>query len=76
MAITNVATTAIIKKTVLTGVNEQVALYPKRQSLLAPASGITVLMVAMLKTTITKTERMVNTFIGLFPPFPVLFAVF
>lgn len=49
----NTITAAAIRIIVLIGVNEQVALYPKRQGLLACALGITVLTAAILKMKIT-----------------------
>jgi hypothetical protein len=62
LATTNVAIAAIAKKAVLKGVKEHVALYPSRQSLPAFKLGIKVLMAAMLRTIITKTETIVNAF--------------
>jgi hypothetical protein len=49
----NVPTAANAKITVLTGVNEQNALYPSKHSLLASTAGDAVLKAARLKKTIT-----------------------
>jgi len=61
-ATTNVAIAAITRKAVLKGVKEQAALYPSRQSLPVFKLGIAVLIAAILKTIIKKTETTANTF--------------